>query len=101
MGKRRFEFLSARDADHGWDVRALAGRAVLKRALRGGRRGAVACLAERHHLAEWWILGTGRRLFALRLAPHRPRMDRARQPGPLEPKSRNACWMVGKLKGIA
>ena len=52
-------------------------------------------------MAERWILGTGRRLFALCLAYHRPGVDCVRQPGPLEPKSCGARWVVGKLKEIA
>jgi hypothetical protein len=68
----------------------------LERALRGGRRGPVARLAGRHHLAERWILGAGRRLFALRLAYHRPRMRLGRQPDPLETKPRYACGMVNQ-----
>ena len=58
-------FVPARDADHGRGVRALAGRADLECALRGGGRSRRARLAGRHHLAQRWILGTGRRLFAL------------------------------------
>ena len=38
VGLRRVDLVPARDADHGRDVRALAGRADLERALRGGRR---------------------------------------------------------------
>jgi hypothetical protein len=37
-----------------------------------------ARLAGRHHMADWWILGTGRPLFVVRLAHHRPRVGRGR-----------------------
>ena len=94
VGLRRLEFVPAGDADHVRGVRALAGRADLERALRGGGRSRRARLAGRHHVAERWILGTGRRLFAVRLARHRPRVGRGREPGPLDPKSCYACWMV-------
>jgi hypothetical protein len=94
MGRRRVDFVPARHADHGRDVRALARRADLERALRGGGRSRRPRLAGRHHVAERWILGTGRRLFAVRLAHHRPRVGRGREPGPLDPKSCYACWMV-------
>ena len=93
VGRRRVDCIPARDADHGRVVRALAGRADLEHALRGGGRRRRAHLAWRHHLARW-ILGTGRSLFALRLADHRPRVDRGREPRPLDPKPRYACWMV-------
>jgi hypothetical protein len=52
-------------------------------------------------MARTFGLWGARRLFALRLAPHRPGVDRGRQPGPLEPNSCSACWVVGKLKEIA
>ena len=68
--------------------------ADLERALRGGGRGRRARLAGRHHLAERWVLGTRRRLFAVHLARHRPRMDPGREPCPADPKSCDACWMV-------
>jgi len=38
------EFVPARDADHGWDVRALAGPADLQRAVRGGVAAIVLAL---------------------------------------------------------
>ena len=94
VGQRRVEFVSARDADHVGGVRALAGQADLERALRGGSRSRRARLAGRHHVAERRILGTGRRLFAVRLAHHRPRVGPGREPGPPDPKSCDACWMV-------
>jgi hypothetical protein len=47
-----------------------------------------------HHLAERRILGTGRRLFALRLARHRPGVGHGRERGALDPKSCCTCWMV-------
>ena len=83
VGRRRVDVVPARDADHGRDVRALAGRADLERALRSGDRSRRARLAGRHHVAEWWILGSGRHLFAVCLADHRRRMGRGRKPGPL------------------
>jgi succinate dehydrogenase/fumarate reductase cytochrome b subunit len=94
VGRRRADVVPARDAGHGERVRALAGRVDLERALRRRGRGCRARLAGRHHVAERWILGTGRRLFAVRLAHHRPRVGRGREPGPLGPKSRDATWMV-------
>src|SRR6266851_8973642 len=94
VGRRRVDFVPARDADHGRDVRALAGRADLERALRGGGRSRRARLAGRHHVAEQWILGTGRRLFTVRLAHHRGRVGPGREPDPLDPKSYYACGLV-------
>jgi len=38
--------------------------------------------------------GTGRCLFAVRLARHRDRLGTGREPGPLDPKSCYACLMV-------
>ena len=80
--------------DHGRGVWALAGPADLERALRGRGRCRRARLARRHHLAERRILGTGRRLFALRLARHRPGVGHGRERGALDPKSCYTCWMV-------
>src|SRR6202171_171149 len=94
MGPPRVELVPARDADHVGGFRALAGRADLERALRGGGRSRRARRAGRHHVAERWILGTGRRLFAVRLAPHWPRVGPGREPGPLDPKSCYAYRMV-------
>jgi len=54
----------------------------------------VAGLAWRYHVAERWILGAGRCLFAVRLADHRPRVGRGRELGPLDPKSCYARRMV-------
>jgi len=71
MDRLRVDFVPARDAYHGRGVWALAGPADLERALRGRVRRRRARLARRHHLAERRILGTGRRLFALRLARRR------------------------------
>ena len=71
MGRLRVDFVPTRDADHVRGVWALAGPADLERALRRRGRCRRARLAGRHHLAERRILGTGRRLFALRLARHR------------------------------
>ena len=67
---------------------------ISKQALRGGGCSRRARLAGRHHVAERWILGSGRRLFAVRLARHRPRVGPGREPGPLDPKSCYTCWMV-------
>src|ERR1700681_4717582 len=94
MGRLRVDFVPARDAYHGRGVRALAGPADLERALRGRGRCRRARLARRHHLAERRILGTGRRLFALRLARHRPAVWHGRERGALDPKSCYTCWMV-------
>jgi hypothetical protein len=45
-----------------------------------------AGLAGRHHVAERSILGTVRRLFAVRPAHYRPGVGRGREPGPLDPE---------------
>ena len=94
VGRLRVDFVPARDACHGRGVWALAGPADLKRALRRRGRCRRARLARRHHLAERRILGTGRRLFALRLARHRPGVGHGRERGALDPKSCFTCWMV-------
>src|SRR5712692_5354936 len=94
MGRLRVDFVPARDAYHGRGVWALAGPADLERALRGRGRCRRARLARRHHLAERRILGPGRRLFALRLARHRPGVGHGRERGALDPKSCYTCWMV-------
>jgi enoyl-CoA hydratase/carnithine racemase len=78
----------------GWDVRILAGWGYLERGLRGGGRRRCARLAGWHHVAERWILGTGRPLFAVRVSHHRPCVGRGREPGPPDPKSCYACGMV-------
>jgi hypothetical protein len=80
-GRLRVDFVPARDAYHGRGVWALAGLADLERALRGRGRCRRARIARRHHLAERWTLGTGRRLFALRLARHWPSVGHGRKPG--------------------
>ena len=67
---------------------------ISKQALRGGGCSRRARLAGRHHVAERWNLGSGRRLFAVRLAHHRRRVGPGREPGPLDPKSCYACGMV-------
>src|SRR5580704_1957917 len=94
MGRRCVEFVSARDAGHGGGVRVLAGQADLERALRGGGHSRRARLTGRHHLAERWALVAGRRLFAVRLARHRPRMDTRSELGSPDQKSSDACRMV-------
>src|SRR5260370_15570114 len=94
MGPHRLELIPARDANHVRGVRALAGRTDLERALRGGGRSRRAHIAERHHLAERWILGTRRGLFTVRLAHHRGRVGPGREPDPLDPKSCYACGLV-------
>ena len=85
VGRRRVDFVPARDADHGRVVRALAGQADVECAVHSGGHSRRARLAGRHHLAERRILGTGRRLFAVRLTHHRPRLGRGREPDPLGP----------------
>jgi hypothetical protein len=59
-----------------------------------GGRSRRARLAGWHHVAERWILGTGRCLFAVRLTHDRPGLGRGRERGPLDPKSCHACCMV-------
>jgi hypothetical protein len=83
----------ARDADHGGVVRALAGRADLEPALRRRSRSRRARRAGRHYLGERRILGTGRRLFAVRLAHPRPRVDRGLQRR-VDQEPGDACGMV-------
>ncbi len=94
VGRLRVDFVPARDAYHGRGVWTLAGPADLERALRGRGRCRRARPARRHHLAQRRILGTGRRLFALRLARHRPGVGHGRERGALDPKSCYTCWMV-------
>src|SRR5690349_18252145 len=94
MGRPRVDIVPARHAYHGRNVWALAGPADLERALRSGVRSRCARLAARRHVAKPWILGTGRRLFVLRLAHHRHRVGSGREPSPLDPKSCYACGMV-------
>src|SRR5260221_8922026 len=94
MGRLRVDFVPARDAYDGRGVWALAGPADLERALRGRGRCRRARLARLHHLAERRILGTGRRLFALRLARHRRGVGHGRERGALDPKPCYTCWMV-------
>ena len=79
MGRLRVDFVPARDACNGRGVRALAGPPDLERALRRRGRCRRARLVRRHHLAERRILGTRRRLFALRLARHRPGVGHGRE----------------------
>src|SRR5258706_3672464 len=88
------EFVPESHVDHVCGVWAMAGRADLERALRGGGRSRCACLAGRHHVAERWILGTRRRLFEVRLAHHRHRVGPGSEPCSLDPKSCYACGMV-------
>ena len=94
MGQRCVEFIPARDADHGGGVWPLAGEADLERALRGGGRSRRTRLARRHHLVERRFLGTGRRLFAVRLTRHRRRVGPGREPSSPDPKSSFARRMV-------
>src|SRR5260221_12965493 len=94
MGPPRVELVPARDADHVGGFRALAGRADLERTLRGGGRSRRPRRAGRYHVAERWVLGTGRRLLAVRLAHHRPRVGADREPGPPDPKPCDARRMV-------
>jgi hypothetical protein len=61
-------------------------------AARGRRR--RGRLVGGHHVAERRILGTGRRLFTLRLARHRPGVGHGRERGALDPKSCYSQWMV-------
>src|SRR5258708_18058605 len=72
----------------------MAGRADLERALYHGGRSRRAGLAGRHHVVERWILGTGRRLFALGLTHHQPCVDRGGEPDPLDPQSCYPCRMA-------
>jgi len=93
MGSLRVEFVPESHVNHVRGVWAMAGRADLERALRGGGRSRCARLAGRHDVAERWILGTRRRLFAVRLAHHRHRVGSGGEPGPLDPTC-YACGMV-------
>ena len=87
VGSHCVEFVSTRDAHHGGQLRTLARRAGFECALCGGCRGNRAGLAWRYHVAERWILGTGRGLFTVRLADHRSRVGHGSEPGPFDPKS--------------
>jgi len=93
MGSLCVEFVPESHVDHVCSVWAMAGRADLERALRGGGRSRRACLAGRHHVAER-ILGTRRRLFEVRLAHHRHRVGPGSEPSSLDSKSCYACGMV-------
>src|ERR1700732_2664750 len=94
MGRLRVDFVPTSDADHVRGVWALAGPADLERALARRGRCRRARLAGRHYLAERRTLGTGRRLFALRLARHRPGVGHGRERSALDPTSCYTCWMV-------
>src|SRR6266849_239982 len=94
MGSLCVGFVPESHVDHVCGVWAMAGRADLERALRGGGRSRCACLAGRHHVAERWILGTRRRLFEVRLAHHRHRVGPGSEPCSLDPKSCYTCGMV-------
>jgi hypothetical protein len=96
MGKVRVDFVPARDADHGLGVRAVAGPADLERDVRGRGRCRRARLAGRHHLADRRILGTGRSLFAFRLACHRRVVGHGREQGALDPRSCYSQWVVSQ-----
>src|SRR6202521_3998877 len=100
MGAPRLELVPARDAEHVGGVRALAGRAHLERALRGGGRSRRPRRAGRYHVAERWVLGTGRRLLAVRLAHHRPRVGADREPGSPGSESRHARRMVMPMSKV-
>jgi hypothetical protein len=89
-------FVRARDACHGLGVRAVAGSADLERAVRGRGRCRRARLAGRHHLADRRILGTGRSLFAFRLARHRRAVGHGRERGALDPQPCYSQWMVSQ-----
>ena len=52
VGVHRGELLPTRDADHGRDVRAMAGKDDLERALRSRGRGSRACPGGRHDVGE-------------------------------------------------
>ena len=47
-----------------------------------------------NRVAQGWILGTGRGVFAVRLAYHRPRVGRGREPGTFDASSGDACGLV-------
>src|SRR5207245_6777699 len=95
VGPGRVEFLPACDADHVRVVRTLAGRADLKRPLRGGGRSRRARRVGGHYVGERRILGPRRCLFALRLAHPRPPVGRGGEPGS-GPQSSDACWLVNR-----
>src|SRR6202045_541724 len=94
MGRLRVVSVPTSYADHVRGLWALAGPADLERPFRRRGRCRRARLAGRHYLAERPTLGTGRRLFALRLARHRPGVGPGRERGGLDPKSCCTCWMV-------
>ncbi len=66
---------------------------ISKRACRWRGRSRRARRARRHHVGEWRILGAGRRLFAVRLAHHRPGVGHGRDPRP-DPKPCDPYCMV-------
>ena len=94
VGVRRAEFVPAGNADHGCGSRALARKADLERALRGGSGSHRPRFAGWYDVAEQRILGTGRHLFPARLADHRTCVGSRREPGPLNSKPRCAPRMV-------
>src|SRR6266481_9514846 len=100
MGRLRVDFVPAGDACHGLGVRAVAGPADLERAVRGRGRCRHAWLARRHHLGERRILGTGRRLFAVRLARHLPGVGPGREWGALDSQPCYSQWMVSQRGAV-
>ena len=90
----RVDVIPARDADHGRGLRALAGRADLECDLRRGSRGRRARRPGWHDMAERRILGAGRCLLAVRLAPPPAPLGSGREPRTPVPGSCDACGMV-------
>ena len=86
--------LPARDADHGWCLRALAGQADLECDLRRGSRSRRARSPGGHHMAKRRILGGGRCVLAVRLAPTPAPLGGGRESGTPVPGSCYACRMV-------
>src|SRR5262245_60546251 len=94
MGTPRTIVVPPRDADHGMDLRALAGRTDLERTLHGRGCGPRARPARWNDLDARGSVGTGRRLFPARLPSHLPRLDRSREQGALDEEPGFPRWVV-------
>lgn len=98
LGSRRADFIPTRDVDHVWCVRPLAGQADFQCALCNRCSSCRARVTGRHHLVERRNLGSRRRIFAVRFSHPPFRMGSCREPGSLEPSTRDACRVVIRIQ---